>query len=70
MFFRKDPGKELRKIMIDRDINVTELADKSGVSTWTISAIIHGRVNRPTRDTKELLSDALGVRINKIWPDA
>jgi DNA-binding Xre family transcriptional regulator len=70
MVGRKDSGKELRKIMVDKDWNVNELADKSGLSRKTISSILNGRVRKPRRDTMEMIADALGVRINKIWPDA
>jgi transcriptional regulator with XRE-family HTH domain len=66
---KHDPGKEIRKLMVDAELNILELAEKSKVSRWTISNIIHGKVRRPTRDTMELIADALGVKINKIWPD-
>ena len=54
--------------MIERDINVNELADMSGVSRVTISAIRSRRTLRPSRDTMFRIANALGVKPNKIWP--
>ncbi len=69
MLFKKDPAKAIRKLMIDRDMNVNELADVTGLSQKQVSAIINGKVARPHRSSMESIADALNVRLNKIWPE-
>lgn len=66
--FGKDPATRLRILMADRDVLVNELADKSGVSPATITAIRNRRTKRPTQDTMYRIADALGVKPNNIWP--
>lgn len=67
--FKEDTGKRLRVIMAEKNINVSELADMSGVSPSTISSIRTGYVKKPKRQTAELIANALGVKISKIFPD-
>ncbi|QQE81612.1 helix-turn-helix transcriptional regulator [Alicyclobacillus sp. SO9] len=64
----RDPAARLRVLMAERDFTVKELSYSSGVSRATISALRNGHVKRPNRETAELLADALGVRLNSIWP--
>jgi DNA-binding XRE family transcriptional regulator len=64
-----DPATKLRMLMAERDINVSELADRSGVSKATISALRYNPQRRPNIETARLIANALGVRINSIWPD-
>lgn len=67
--FRKDSAAQFRTLMAELDINVSELADKSGVSKATISALRHDPERRPNSDTALLLARALGVRTSSIWAD-
>lgn len=39
-------AKEVRKAMIDREMNLKELADKTGYCTTTLSMIINGRYGK------------------------
>ncbi|MDT9726504.1 XRE family transcriptional regulator [Xylanibacillus composti] len=51
----------LRMLMAERDINTTELSDKSGVSVTTISNLRNGRIRQPKKSTLEAVARALGV---------
>lgn len=67
---RNDPATRLRSLMAELNINVIELAERSGVSRGTISSLRYSPDRRPNRDTMELIANALGVQVNKIWPGA
>ncbi|MFB5192931.1 helix-turn-helix domain-containing protein [Alicyclobacillus fastidiosus] len=69
MRVKDDPAARLRVLMAERDLNVQELADITGLSRVTISRLRTGWVERPTYDTARLIADALGVKLNNIWPD-
>ncbi|GIQ69924.1 hypothetical protein XYCOK13_27480 [Xylanibacillus composti] len=56
-----DLGRMLRMLMAERDINTTELSDKSGVSVTTISNLRNGRIRQPKKSTLEAVARALGV---------
>ncbi|QQE78008.1 helix-turn-helix transcriptional regulator [Alicyclobacillus sp. SO9] len=55
--------------MAERDFTVKVLSYSSDVSRATISALRSGHVKRLNRETSELIADALGVRLNMIWPN-
>lgn len=57
--------KELRKLMIDADLNQAELAKKSGISIPTLSAIMSG-TSKPNLNTIQKLAWALGKPINEV----
>lgn len=40
-------GKEVKKALIDKDINITTLAKKIGYSRGNVSGVINGRVACP-----------------------
>ena len=67
--FRTDSSARLRAIMAELDINVSELAEKSGVSKTTISTLRHDSKRKPNTDTALLLARALGVKTSSIWDD-
>lgn len=66
---RKDPATKLKTLMVQRDINVNELADMTGLSPATITALRTGRTRKPNPDTALLIARALGVKTSSIWPD-
>lgn len=66
---KTDPAARLRVLMAERDLNVSELADMAGISRHTVTRLRTGAVKRPTYDTAHLIADALGVKVNSIWPD-
>jgi DNA-binding Xre family transcriptional regulator len=68
MFSRSDPGKRLRMLMAEKDINVNELADMTGIHPDTITRLRTGRGSKPSMKTAKRIAKALGVQINNIWP--
>lgn len=66
---RTEPGKTLRILMAKMDMNTTELAAKTGLSLATISNLRTGKITRPQPLTAQLISAALGVDRQVIWPD-
>ncbi len=63
---KQDPATKLRVLMAERDVNVSELADMTGLSRNTISRLRNGEVN-PTHETAYRVASALGVRTSSIW---
>lgn len=51
--------KEVKKELIDRDMNVTELAEMAGISRPYTSGIINGRLNAPNLAIK--IGETLGI---------
>ena len=66
---RRDPAVTLRVLMAERNINVSELAAMTGLSTTTISALRTGRTRCPNPDTAQLIATDFGVRTSNIWPN-
>lgn len=59
--------KQLAILMIDNKVNFTQLADKSGISRQTLSAINNGKSCRP--DVAEKIAAALKTTVPKIAED-
>jgi PAS domain S-box-containing protein len=68
-YLQDDPGKNLRMIMAEMDINTSELAKMSRLSLATISNLRTGKIAKPQVSTARSISGALGVVISDIWPD-
>ncbi|MCF8567711.1 helix-turn-helix transcriptional regulator [Alicyclobacillus tolerans] len=64
---QQKPGRKLRVIMADLDVNVQELAYMSGVSEATITRIRNGRIDRPRIDTAIALCEVLGVHLEDVF---
>lgn len=66
---RLDRGvnNELRKLLIDRNVTVTSLAEAIGVSREWLSKVIHG--HWPGKPTRVRVAHALGVELKDLWPD-
>ena len=67
VILKKDPSTKLRTLMAERDVNVSELADMTGLSRGTISRLRNGEVQNPTHETAYRIARALGVRTSNIW---
>lgn len=51
---------QLKRVMSERGINITELAKLTGITNANISNMIHGKTS-PNLDTIERIANALGV---------
>ena len=52
--------KEVKKTLIDRDMTVTDLADRLEISRPYVSGVVNGRVIAPEIAAK--ISDILGIK--------
>lgn len=60
-------GYEIRQIMKDRGISVSGIAKKVGVTSPSVSQVIHGKI-RSHRISKAIAEDT-GKEISDLWPD-
>jgi len=58
----------LKVILAENDITLKELAYATGLSYTNLSAISNGK-KRPQIDNAYLIADALGMHINKVFPN-
>lgn len=68
-FSKADPGKILRMLMAQHNINTSELAAKTGLSQATISNLRTGKISKPQLLTAQLIAEALQVEVSRIWLD-
>ncbi|MDP4552076.1 PAS domain S-box protein [Alkalihalobacillus macyae] len=66
--YPKDPGKNLRLLMAEMDINTTELATITNLTQATISNLRTGKVKKPNIETARKISAALSEKVSTIWP--
>jgi len=59
---------QLKKIMCDMDMSCKELQLVTGLSKNTISNYVNGHT-RPHPDKAYIIADALGLHVNKVFPD-
>lgn len=60
---------KLKHILIDKDINLRELSEISGISYSHLSKIVNGK-QKPNPQTAHLISRALGYKDeNKVFPN-
>ncbi|WP_169306636.1 PAS domain S-box protein [Cohnella pontilimi] len=64
---KSDPGVNLRLIMAERGIGVSELAEQTGLSRATISNLRNGKIAKPHSFTARAVADALNVDATEIW---
>jgi len=60
-------GYKIKEVREARKMTQEELADKSGVSRGTISALENGSIRTTTTKTLVRLSRALGVSVDQIF---
>jgi transcriptional regulator with XRE-family HTH domain len=59
--------KKIKKLMIDREKTIADVAREIGKSrTWT-SLVING--NMKTSATRKAIAEALGVDVVTLWPE-
>lgn len=51
---------QLKRVMTERGLNITELAKLTGITNANISNMIHGKAS-PNLDTIERIATALGI---------
>jgi transcriptional regulator with XRE-family HTH domain len=59
--------KEIKKILIDRDLSIKTLAERIGYSRGHVSNIIHGHF-RSTK-ARQAIAQELGVKLTEIWQE-
>lgn len=59
---------ELRKLLMDRGIKQTWLADRAGITDTALSEIVTGK-RTPTLPVAKRIARVLGLRIEDIWPE-
>ncbi len=60
--------KVIKKLLIDRDMSITDLARITGYGRTHLSAVIHGRLD--SRRAKRAIALALGVEFSSLWPES
>jgi transcriptional regulator with XRE-family HTH domain len=66
-------GRYIRALLVLHNINQSELARNIGISQTLVNAVITGRrrgVKRKGRVVRQAVADALGLKIEELWPDA
>ncbi|UCD85506.1 MAG: helix-turn-helix transcriptional regulator [Deltaproteobacteria bacterium] len=60
-------AKEIKKLLIDKDITQTELARRVGVSPAGLNQVINGK--RKTRHIREAIARELGMEVSELFPE-
>ncbi|WP_308638316.1 helix-turn-helix domain-containing protein [Paenibacillus silvisoli] len=64
-----DSAYKLRLLMLEKNVSVTQLAERTQISLTTISNIRNGKIKKPQRLTAHLIATELGVAPEDIWGD-
>lgn len=56
----------LKMIMLDKNLNIPKLSQKTGISVGRLSEILSGKVKNPRIDTVKKIARVLEVDINEI----
>lgn len=59
---------QLKRIMEERRLSITEVANKTGITNANISRILHGKTS-PTLETIERIAKALGIEPYELLKD-
>ncbi|MHB9004743.1 MAG: helix-turn-helix transcriptional regulator [Coriobacteriia bacterium] len=59
---------ELRKLLMDRGIKQTWLADRAGITDTALSEIVTGK-RTPTLPVAKRIARVLKMRVEDIWPE-
>lgn len=59
-------GREIRRLRQEKGLNITELAEKIGVSRSYLSQIELESVKSPTIDTAKKIANALGISVSEL----
>jgi len=60
-------AKEVKKLMIDRDLHIRDLAEKTGFTPGHISGVINGRY--ASRRARISIALVLGRDVRDLWPE-
>lgn len=59
-------NRKIKSLMVLKNITVTEIALKAGVSRTWVSLVIHK--NKPSKRVRKAIADALGMKVEDLWP--
>ncbi len=59
--------KEIKKLLIDQEISITELSRRIGISRTWVSLVINGHMK--ATETRKLIAAALGRKMQELWPN-
>mgnify|MGYP001768232346 CR=1 FL=1 len=60
-------AKNVKKVLIDQEVSVTELAKRTGYTRQYLSALFNGRVDSPR--AKKMVAFTLGKNFCELWTD-
>ena len=60
--------KEIKIILLQKDLTVTSLAEELGVRRQELSMCIHGAREYP--EIRKKLADRLGFSVEQMWPES
>ncbi|MBW2062620.1 MAG: helix-turn-helix domain-containing protein [Deltaproteobacteria bacterium] len=60
-------NKNLRKVLIDEDLTIKGLAQKTGYTRGYLSSVLNGHKQSPRAE--KLISFVLGRAHSELWPD-
>lgn len=59
-------NRKIKSLMALKDITVTEIAHKAGVSRTWVSLVIHK--NKSSKRIRKAIADAVGKKYEELWP--
>jgi len=59
--------KQIKKLLIDRELSIAELARRIGMSRTWVSLVINGNMKSP--ETRRRIADELKVKVQALWPE-
>lgn len=62
-----DCRKRIKKLMIDEDVTVVDLATIAGCSRQNVSQVICGK--HGSSWVRKIIATALGVQVTDLWPE-
>lgn len=58
-------NKDVKKLLIDKDMTIKDLVQKTGYTRGHLSGVIHGRLDSPK--AQRAIAAALGVEFEGLW---
>jgi len=59
--------KEIKILLLQKDVKQTRIADALGVSRTAVSLVIKGTVQ--SRRIKQAIASAVEMKLNDLWPE-
>jgi len=63
---KKNNTKRIKKLMIDKDIKPSTIADKAGVTRAAITRLLKGDLE--SERLKGVIAKMLGKKVSDLWP--